>query len=105
MIQTDGARALGDRRGPAAAQRRCSDLQVPTQSVWRVPELGVVIDREQDHAADDRGSEPPSRIQQDHGRRRTDDDHASHGTASDVDGVSRLNLESSVSLSFNGTAL
>jgi len=68
--------------------------------------LGMVVHREQDDAGDHGRRKPPPRIEHDHGRCRDKDDGALHcvGPAA-VDGVSRLRIKSSVSLSFNGTAL
>jgi hypothetical protein len=64
----------------------------------------MVVESEQGYAPDDRGCEPPPRVEHDHRGSRDEDDDASHGVAPAVEGISRLRINRSVSLSFSGIA-
>jgi hypothetical protein len=75
----------------------------PPCSVGRAAMLSVMSHREQHDTGDKCRGQPPSGVKQNHRSRREDHDRASHGDVSTF--VSRLRINSSVSLSFNGTAL
>ena len=98
------ARRQNRHRAAGPFRRNPATGSVPARPIRGTARLSMVVESEQGYAPDDRGCEPPPRVEHDHRGSRDEDDDASHCVAPAVEGISRLRINRSVSLSFSGIA-